>query len=232
MNKKLSGILGIILSIIILVYFEPFVYKILGLLELNIGNYPATTQAIINILIKLAMCFVVYLLFKKDFRKRNGLGNIFKSLLMFIVYLLVLIVSIYLFGYVIRFIADIFDVSVLSRSYYDIFKDTLNFNLIVKIIIDYMIEPFLYCSIIMLSIDKLCKRNSTFIILTGLLAGIINALSIGGTLAYAIVNSLTTFLLFSLLAFTYKKENNIWFVIILYGIYLISNVFIFNYLGW
>ena len=68
MNKKLSGILGIILSIIILVYFEPFIYKILNLLNININNYSSVVQTIINILIKLSMCFVVYLLFKKDFR--------------------------------------------------------------------------------------------------------------------------------------------------------------------
>ena len=131
------------------------------------------------------MCFVVYLLFKKDFRRNREMGNIFKNLLLFIVYLFVIVGILYLFKYVVNFIADIFDVKVTN-----IFKETFNFNLIVKIIIDYLIIPFLYCSIIMLSIDKLCRNDATFIILTGFLASIIHALTLSGTLGFVIVNSL------------------------------------------
>ena len=232
MNKKLSGILGIILSIIILVYFEPFIYKILGLLNININNYSSIVQTIINILIKLSMCFVVYLLFKKDFRRNREMGNIFKNLLLFIVYLFVIVGILYLFKYVVNFIADIFDVKVININYTNIFKETFNFNLIVKIIIDYLIIPFLYCSIIMLSIDKLCRNDATFIILTGFLASIIHALTLSGTLGFVIVNSLSTFLLFSIFAYIYKRENSIYFVISLYSLFLISNVVINNYLGW
>ena len=39
MNKKLSGMLGIIFSLILLVYFEGFIYKVIGLIGINISNY-------------------------------------------------------------------------------------------------------------------------------------------------------------------------------------------------
>ena len=63
MNKKVSGIIGIILSIILLVYFESFFYKVLGLLNININNFSSIIKTIIDIGIKLVMCFLVYLMF-------------------------------------------------------------------------------------------------------------------------------------------------------------------------
>jgi len=138
----------------------------------------------------------------------------------------------YLFRYVVEFLGDIFNINIINQEYYNIFDKTLNFSLITKIIIDYIIIPYLYCTIIILSIDKFCRRNDTFIIFSGLLAGIIYAFGLSGTLGYVIINSLSMFLLFSILAFLYRKQNSIWFVICLYSFYLILNVIIVNYFGW
>ena len=101
-----------------------------------------------------------------------------------------------------------------------------------KIIKDYIITPFIYCSIILLSVDKICRRNDTFILLSGLLASICHALTLSGTLTYVIINSLNTFLIFVILSIMYRKSNNIWFSIILYGLYLMSNLLILKYIGW
>ena len=117
-------------------------------------------------------------------------------------------------------------------DFYNIFDKRLDIYLIIKIIKDYMITPFLYCSIIFLSIDKLTRRDDTFTLLSGLLASICYALTLRGTVTYIIINSLSTFLLFSLLAILYKKNNSIWFSIILYGLYLISSGVIIKYIGW
>lgn len=232
MNKKIVGLVGIILSVIVLLYFETFIYKVIGLIGINLNNYSNIVITIIDILIKFIMCFIIYIIFKKDFRRRHSRDNIFKSLLLFIVYLIILVLGMYTFNYIIDFLGDIFDISIISKDFYNIFDKTLNFNLVIKIIRDYIIIPFLYCSIIILSVDKLCKRNDTFYILSGLLAGIIYSFSINGTLGYVIINSLYMFMLFLLISIVYKRENNIWFVIMLYSFYLISNIFIINYLGW
>lgn len=232
MNKKVSGIIGIILSIILLVYFESFFYKVLGLLNININNFSSIIRTIINIGIKLVMCFLVYLIYKKDFRRSRSKNNIFKSILMLIVFVVVLTGIMYLNRYVVNYLGDIFNVKVLSNDYYNIFNKTLTFDLVIKIIIDYFIIPYLYCSVIILSVDKFCKRNDTFIIFTGLLASIIHALSLSGTLGFVIINSLNTFLLFSIFAFLYRRENSIWFTIFLYSFYLILSGVVINYLGW
>lgn len=232
MNKKVSGIIGIILSIILLVYFESFFYKVLGLLNININNFSSIIKTIIDIGIKLVMCFLVYLIYKKDFRRSRSKNNIFKSILMLIVFVVVLTCIMYLNRYVVNYLGDIFNVKVLGSDYYNIFNKTLTFDLVVKIIIDYFIVPYLYCSVIILSTDKFFKRNDTFIVFSGLLASIIHALSLSGTLGFVIINSLNIFLLFAIFAFLYRRENSIWFTIFLYSFYLILSGVVINYLGW
>ena len=232
MNKKLVGIVGIALSILLLVYFEGFVYKIFNFIGFNITNYSNTVQILINLGIKLLMCVCVYLLFKKDFRSRRGRTGTFKTLLVFIVSLVALVMGMYLFEYVVRFIGDIFNVDVLNRDFYNIFNKKLNIELIVKIITDYLFIPFLYCSLLILSIDKIFRREGVFIAICAILASIIHALSLSGTLGFIIINSMSTFILFGTFAFLYKKHYSIWFIILLYSKYLIGNGFIINYLGW
>lgn len=232
MNKKLSGILGIIFSIILLVYFEGFVYKIIGLIGININNYSYIVRTIVDLAIKLFMCFLIYLIYKRDFRHNRSKGNIFKSIGLLIVGVILLTGIMYLFRYVVNFLGDIFDVKVLGEEFYNIFNKTLDFDLVVKILISYVFIPFLYCPVIILSVDKFARRNDTFLVFSGLLASIIHALSLHGTLLFVIINSLSTFLLFSILAFLYRKENSIWFTIAMYSFYLISNVLLINYFGW
>mgnify|MGYP004468899845 FL=1 len=232
MNKKLSGIIGIILSVILLVYFETYAYRLLSLIHFNINNYSNVVRMIIDIVIKLVMCFIIFILYKKDFKHSKRDSNIFKSILIMIISLIGLVFVMYLFNYVINYLGDIFKVKIIHNSFYNIFDKRLDIYLVIKIIKDYIIIPFLYCSIIFLSIDKLTRRDDTFTLLSGLLASICYALTLRGTVIYIIINSLSTFLLFSLLAILYKKNNSIWFSIILYGLYLISSGVIIKYIGW
>ena len=232
MNKKLSGIIGIILSILLLVYFEPYTYKLLSLLNINIYDYSNTVRMIIDIVIKLVMCFIIYLLYKKDFKHSRKDSNIFKNVLIMLVSLICLVLVMYLFNYVVNYLGDIFNVKIIENNFYNIFDKKLDIYLVIKIIKDYIITPFIYCSIILLSVDKICRRNDTFILLSGLLASICHALTLSGTLTYVIINSLSTFILFIILSLLYRKSNSIWFSIVLYGLYLVSNIIILKYIGW
>ena len=233
MNKKIGGAIGIILSILILIFFEGYFYKIISILGFDIYKYSNVVQCIIDLVIKFIMCFIIYLIYKRDLRKKSGKFNILKNIVVLIVFLLVLTLIMYLFNkYVVSFIGDIFDVNIIHSNFYNIFNKTINLELIIKIINDYVFIPYLYSSVIILSADKLCKRNDTFVLLSGLIALIVNALIIKGTVGYAIINSLSTFLMFTILAFLSRRENSIWFSIILYSLYLICNVFIMNYFGW
>ena len=71
MSKRVSGIIGILLSIIVLVFFEEYSYKVINLLGINVSNYSNTIQLLINIGIKFIMCFIIYCIFKRDFRRKG-----------------------------------------------------------------------------------------------------------------------------------------------------------------
>lgn len=233
MKKKLLGFLSVCLSIIVLMYFESFLYEVLNLLKISIYNYSYTIQIIINLIIKLSMCFLIYYIYKKDFRSRRRTNDgLIKNLLVFCVSLISLVIGMYLFNYVVNFMGDLFDINILENCFYNIFNKKLDFNLIVKIINDYIIVPYLWCSVIIFGTDKLIRHNNSCIIFSGIVASIISAFSLTGTLGFVIINSLPIFLLFASLMYIYKKNYSIYFIISLYSFYLISNVFILSYLGW
>ena len=229
MNKKLTGIIG---TLIILIYFESTMYKIINIVGIDLNSFSTLVNIIVNLVIKVLMCLLIYFIYKKDLKKRYSNNNLIRDGLFLVIYLICLVLIMYIFRYVISFIGDIFDISIIKEEYYNIFNKTLNVSLVIKIISDYLIIPFLYCSIILLGCNKLCKHNNTFILFSGLIASIVYAFTISGTLGYVIINSLYMFVLFGILAFIYKRENSIWMSILLYGLYLISNNIIINYLGW
>ena len=231
MNKKLSGIVGVILSILVLIYFESIIYKLIDIIGIKINDFSSIVVTIINLLVKIVMCFIIYLIYKKDFRKNRVSNNIFKMLLILVIGVVGLTVVMYGVNYVINYLASLFKVKIISSNFYNVFDKTLNINLILKIISDYIIVPYLYTSTVILGVDKLTRRNDTFIFFSGLLSGIIYALSLKGTLLFVIFNSLSIVILFSIFAFCYRKLNSIWFVIFLYSFYLITNVLILGYLG-
>ena len=51
MSKKIKGLISIILSILILMYFEEYTYKIINVVGINVNNYSNIIQVIINIII-------------------------------------------------------------------------------------------------------------------------------------------------------------------------------------
>ena len=233
MSRKLKGILGIIFSIIILIFTEGYIYQFISMLGINISSYSNIIQLIIHLVIKFVVCILISMIFKKELRKKKDSFNLIKSILVFAISLIALVLIMFVFNkYVVTFIGDIFNIGIRYDDFYNIFNKNINLELIIKIIKDYIMIPYLYCTVIILSSNKLCDRNNTFRLLSGLIALLVNALIIRGTVGYAIINSLSMFLMFYILAFLYRKENNIWFSIILYSLYLILNVFIMNYFGW
>ena len=77
MNKKISAIIGIVLSITILIYFEDLVYIGLDKIGVNVSNLNSLLKTIINISIKLFMCFFVYFVYKKDLKRKYSQGRSF-----------------------------------------------------------------------------------------------------------------------------------------------------------
>ena len=124
MNKKIYGIIGILLGIILLVYFKTYTYKLLTILHINVNNYSNIVKLIIDLGIDLIMCIIIYFIYKKDFKKGRKTNNIFKSLLIMIVALISLILIMYLFGYVTKYLCNIFKIKQVNSTFYNIFNNS------------------------------------------------------------------------------------------------------------
>ena len=231
MSKKLSGLISSICSIILLLFFDVVIYKLINFAGININNYSQTIINIISLVLKLILCIIIYFIYKKEFKRNRRSNNVFKMLL--ILFFLVILLTFLMYGinYIIEYVASIFKVEIISNDFYNIFNKKIDFNIAIKIISDYIITPYLYVSVIILSMNKITRRNDIFILFSGLLASIIYSLSLNGTLLFLIFNSINIFVLYGIFAFCYRKFNSIWFVIALYSFYLVSSVLILNYFG-
>ena len=230
MNEKLSGLLGIIL-LAILVYFNTVLYKVLGFIGIDINSISTFYLNIIILVFRLILSIVVFFIFKKDLKRPRSSNNVFKMIIILLVSVTLLSIIMYLLNFIIGFIADIFNVQLIDSAFYNIFDKSIDLNLIIKIISDYILIPFLYTTTIILSIDKLVRRNDIFILISGLTSGIAYAISLNGTLSFAIINSLSTIIIFSALAFIYKRFNSIWLVVFIYSFYLLTYNIILSVLG-
>ena len=176
MSRKLKGILGIIFSILILIFTEGYIYQFISMLGINISSYSNIVQLIINLVIKFIVCVLISMIFKKELRKKKESFNLIKSIIVFAISLIALVLIMFVFNkYVVTFIGDIFNISIRYDDFYNIFNKNINLELIIKIIKDYVMVPYLYCTVIILSSNKLCDRNNTFRLLSGLIALLVNA---------------------------------------------------------
>ena len=231
MNKKIGTILKLLISILILLFFEIGVFKVFDLTRVDVNKFSNTVINIIKVSIKLVMSIIIYFLYKKDFHKRKTNKNIFKNIILLIISLIIITVIMSLFDYITTYLCDVFKINKLNITTYNIFNKKINLDLIINFFSDYVFIPFIYISTIILGVSKVIKRSDIYILLSGLVALILYGLNLDGTVLFIILNSLNVFLLFGILAFLYKRFNNIWYIITLYSLYLLSGNIIINYLG-
>ena len=105
------------LSIFIIIYFESTIYKIINVVGINLNSFSNLVQIIINIVIKILLCFLIYLIYKKNFKKRYSNFNLIRGSLFFLIYLVILVISMYVFKYIISFIGDIFNISIIEEEF-------------------------------------------------------------------------------------------------------------------
>ena len=231
MNKKFSSLLYIVISLLIIAFFEPTIYKILKLINIEVSSLSTIIQLIISISIKVIMAIIIFILNKKDLKRLKRNNNVFHMILYLVVGLVGMTLITYFSNYLFKQLSDIFGTKYITYDFYNIFNKKIDIYLILRIINDYILYPYLYVSVVLLVADKITRRTDTFILFSGILAGVIYALSLNGTIIFLIINSLTIFIIFLLIAFLYKKVGSIWFSILLYSFYLITYLFILEYLG-
>lgn len=210
------NLIRLLLSFIILLFSEEYFYKFLSLFKINIS------KTFTSIILYIIISFFIYLIYKPELKsefkkfKRKLMSNMVYAFVAFLIIFVTMLVS----NYILSVIAKSFYISYNSISFYNIFNKPFNLDLIIEILKNIILIPYLKVTIFDLGVNRLFSYSGS-IFASGLAAALYNAYLIKGTIGYMIVNSSLTFILFMLLALIYRKNNNIVTSIVIYSIYML-----------
>ena len=210
------NLIRLLLSFIILLFSEEYFYKFLSLFKINIS------KTFTSIILYIIISFFIYLIYKPELKsefkkfKRKLMSNMVYAFVAFLIIFVTMLVS----NYILSVLAKSFYISYNSISFYNIFNKPFNLDLIIEILKNIILIPYLKVTIFDLGVNRLFSYSGS-IFASGLAAALYNAYLIKGTIGYMIVNSSLTFILFMLLALIYRKNNNIVTSIVTYSIYML-----------
>ena len=216
MKEFAVNLIRLLLSFIILLFSEEYFYKFLSLFKINIS------KTFTSIILYIIISFFIYLIYKPELKsefkkfKRKLMSNMVYAFVAFLIIFVIMLVS----NYILSVIAKSFYISYNSISFYNIFNKPFNLDLIIEILKNIILIPYLKVTIFDLGVNRLFSYSGS-IFASGLAAALYNAYLIKGTIGYMIVNSSLTFILFMLLALIYRKNNNIVTSIVTYSIYML-----------
>lgn len=217
------NLIRLLLSFIILLFSEEYFYKFLSLFKINIS------KTFTSIILYIIISFFIYLIYKPELKsefkkfKRKLMSNMVYAFVAFLIIFVTMLVS----NYILSVIAKSFYISYNSISFYNIFNKPFNLDLIIEILKNIILIPYLKVTIFDLGVNRLFSYSGS-IFASGLAAALYNAYLIKGTIGYMIVNSSLTFILFMLLALIYRKNNNIVTSIVTYSIYMLLASVLYN----
>lgn len=221
------NLIRLLLSFIILLFSEEYFYKFLSLFKINIS------KTFTSIILYIIISFFIYLIYKPELKsefkkfKRKLMSNMVYAFVAFLIIFVTMLVS----NYILSVIAKSFYISYNSISFYNIFNKPFNLDLIIEILKNIILIPYLKVTIFDLGVNRLFSYSGS-IFASGLAAALYNAYLIKGTIGYIIVNSSLTFILFMLLALIYRKKNNIVTSIVTYSIYMLLASVLYSSIMW
>lgn len=221
------NLIRLLLSFIILLFSEEYFYKFLSLFKINIS------KTFTSIILYIIISFFIYLIYKPELKsefkkfKRKLMSNMVYAFVAFLIIFVTMLVS----DYILSVIAKSFYISYNSISFYNIFNKPFNLDLIIEILKNIILIPYLKVTIFDLGVNRLFSYSGS-IFASGLAAALYNAYLIKGTIGYMIVNSSLTFILFMLLALIYRKNNNIVTSIVTYSIYMLLASVLYSSIMW
>lgn len=230
MKSKTSGIIELLLSILVILLFHFFYFKVLALfgLHFKIGKTAYLIADTIKYALISIIVFFIYYKYIVHGKKQYGktfLNNLIYSIATFIFLIVITIVLHDLLN-------SLGNPKGIKIGYYfvDYFHQRFSLEFILNFLKNVIFIPFLLCVIFPLGFSTIFKKNATASILSGLVFGILYGLNRGGTFETALFYSLTPGVIMMTLTYLYKSNKNIFAVIITYIIYVLFGVFLINYI--
>lgn len=212
------NLIKVVLSILVLLFTEDYFYKLLDLLKLSINS-----QYIFSLIVYIIIFIVIFIIYKSEILsafhkyKYKLMSNLFYSIVSFII----VFIGMMIVDYLLLALSKGLNITYEGLKFINIFDCSFNLELIVVIIKDIIIKPFISVCIFVLGINNLFgKRFGTF--LSGLIYSLFTLYTICGfnaSLLYVLINMIPYFTLYSMLSYIYIKNNNIAYSIVSLSLY-------------
>lgn len=230
MKDFLVNLFKLVLSILIFMFTEEYVYKALNSFGISINN-----NNLISLIIYVIMGVCIYIVYKDDITaafhryKYKLTTNLFYTVLSFII----VFIGMMIVDYLVSALAKGFNIKYLGLNFINIFSYKFNFTFIVILLRDIIIIPFIKSIIFILGVSNMInKKYSTFF--SGLIYGLYMmyvTCRFNASFSYILINFIPYFALFAMLSFIFKKNKNISYSILILIFYeLFSSILIKNFM--
>lgn len=211
------NLMKLILSILVLLFTEEYFYKLLDLLKLSINS-----QNIVSLIVYILIFIIIFIIYKPEIKaafhkyKHKLTTNIFYSIASFII----VFIGMMIIDYLLVALSKGLNITYEGLHFINIFEYTFSFELIVVILKDIIIKPFVKVCIFVLGVNNLIGRKfGTFF--SGLLYSLFAVYILCGfnaNISYILLNMIPYFCLSSMLSYIYIKNNNIVYSIVSFSL--------------
>lgn len=224
MKKAFINIIKLLLSIVIVLFIEEYFFKFAALIGLTLTK--TTFVTLIIYIIEFVLIFIIYgEELRSAFSKyRSKIGN---NLLYSTIAFVVLFIAMMITSYIVKIIANGMNVVYEGLQFTNVFNKPFTLDLIITIIVSILIIPFVKVTIFVLGINNLFTSKFG-IFISGLSYALYNAFLMGGKLASVFVACLDDMVLFVILSYIYRKNDNIAFSIITFILYELLSILLMN----
>jgi len=233
-KDKIIYFIEFIVGLLILVFFQEYALNVIGNFGINLNNFSAQIVSIVIFGIQVLLCAILYFIYKGSIKQNgNGFKNHFlKNLLYAVLILAVMTVVMNIAIYFIKYVANMFGVSIVGELKFNILQKDISLDYIINLIKYAILIPFSSVVVYVLGIERLFRKNGTKILMSGFIWAIIEAFNYTPSLINMFFNVLPTFILGVFLSYIYSRNKNIWYPIVIYGLYLLFSPLLIGYLGW
>lgn len=225
----MKNFIKFVLSLILLLFTEEYFFKIMKYLHIDLSGVNTLLVSTIIYIILFAMIFIIYKgEIKSAFnRYNNHFGeNILYTIISFVVLFIVMMIL----NYLCKIVGKSFHITYHELGFINIFNKKLSVNLILQIIRDIILKPFIKVTVFVLGVNEFTGGKEGTII-SGLLYGIYMGYLMGGSISFIIVNVIPIVIMMMILSFINNKHGNIAYSIITLMLYeLFSAILIGKFL--
>jgi len=233
-RDKIIFFLEFIVSLVFLMFFQDYFVNVLNNFGINLNQFSDLMFLLIMFGIQIILCIILYFIYKGNIKqhghsfKNHFLKNLLYSLLILAVMTVVMSIA----NYFIKYVANMFKVSVDNNINFNVLQKNISINYLINLLRYAFLVPFSYTIVYILGVERLFRKSGIKIIMSGLIWAVITSINYIPSLINMFFNSLSTFILGMFLAYIYSRNKNIWYPIVIYGLYLLFAPLLIGYLGW